>query len=39
VTGRERALGIAIGIVLGIALIVLFVFIAGDVIDAPSVGD
>ena len=38
-TGRERALGIAIGIVLGIALIVLFVFIGGDVIDAPSVGD
>jgi hypothetical protein len=39
VTGRERALGIAIGIVLGIALIVLFVFIGGDLIDAPSVGD
>jgi hypothetical protein len=39
VTGRERALGIAIGIVLGIALIVLFGFIGGDVIDAPSVGD
>jgi hypothetical protein len=38
-TGRERALGIAIGIVLGIAVIVLFVFIGGDAIDAPSVGD
>jgi hypothetical protein len=38
-TGRERALGIAIGIVLGIAVIVLFVFIGGDVIDPPSVGD
>jgi hypothetical protein len=39
VTGRERAIGIAIGILLGIALIVLFVFIGGDAIDAPSVGE
>jgi hypothetical protein len=39
VTGRDRAIGIAIGIVLGIAVIVLFVFLGGDAIDAPSLGD
>ena len=33
---RDRAIGIAIGIVLGLALIVLFVFVLGDTIDAPS---
>jgi uncharacterized membrane protein required for colicin V production len=36
VSGRDRALGVAIGIVLGLALIVLFVFVLGDVIDSPS---
>jgi hypothetical protein len=39
VTGRDRALGIAIGLILGIGLIVLFVLVGGDAIDAPSVGD
>jgi hypothetical protein len=39
VTGRDRAIGIAIGVVLGIAVIVLFVFVGGETIDAPALGD
>lgn len=38
-SGRERALGIGLGVILGLALIVLFVFFLGDVIDPSTVGE
>jgi hypothetical protein len=39
VSRGDRAIGIAVGLVLGIVAVVLFVFGGGqDTIDAPSVG-
>jgi hypothetical protein len=37
VTRSERGIGIALGLVLGVAIVVLFVFLGSDdTIDAPS---
>jgi FlaG/FlaF family flagellin (archaellin) len=36
----DRAIGIVVGVLLGIAIVVVFVFYgSGDTIDAPSIDD
>ena len=35
---RDRALGIFLGLVLGVAIVAVFVFVfSGDTVDAPSI--
>jgi beta-lactam-binding protein with PASTA domain len=38
--GSDRAIGIVLGLLLGIAIVAVFVFVfSGDTVDAPSIDE